>query len=113
MIELRSPLERGVWLGHKAADRNGALDVLTASRTASSLDDFVRQISYLQDGGLTTFIGDGKLSYKPEQVLETYYSAKAYKSLFISLNYQRIANPAYNAARGPVNILGVRAYVSI
>jgi hypothetical protein len=71
------------------------------------------QISYLQDGGMTTFIGDGKLSYKPEQVLETYYSVKAYKELFISLNYQRIANPAYNAARGPVNIVGVRAHVSI
>jgi high affinity Mn2+ porin len=46
-------------------------------------------------------------------VIETYYSVKAYKELFISLNYQRIANPAYNAARGPVNIVGVRAHVSI
>lgn len=71
------------------------------------------QISYLEAGGMTTFIGDGKLSYRPEQVLETYYSVKAYKALFISLNYQRIANPAYNAARGPVNIFGVRANISL
>lgn len=71
------------------------------------------QINYLQQGGMTTFIGDGKLSYKLEQVLETYYSVQAFKALFISLNYQRIANPAYNAARGPVNLVGVRAHLNL
>jgi hypothetical protein len=71
------------------------------------------QITYLQQGGMTAFIGDGKLSYKSEQVLETFYSAKIYKDLFISADYQRIANPAYNSARGPVNFYGLRAHIEM
>ena len=71
------------------------------------------QIMYLQQGGIIPFIGDGKLNYKNEQILESYYSAKIYKSLFLSLDFQRIANPAYNASRGPVNFLGLRAHIEI
>ena len=71
------------------------------------------QISYLQQGGLTAFIGDGALSYRTEQILETYYSAKVYKDLYITADYQRIANPAYNSARGPVNFFGIRAHIEM
>jgi high affinity Mn2+ porin len=28
----------------------------------------------------------------------------------MTLDYQRIANPGYNADRGPVNVYGVRVY---
>ena len=62
---------------------------------------------------MTAFIGDGALSYKNEQVAETYYSAQVYKNTYLSLDYQRIANPAYNSARGPVNFFGVRAHIDI
>jgi len=71
------------------------------------------QISYLQQGGMTAFIGDGALSYRNEQVFETYYSAKVYKDLYLSFDYQRIANPAYNSARGPLNIFGIRAHIEM
>jgi high affinity Mn2+ porin len=71
------------------------------------------QITYLQEGGMAAFIGDGALSYKKEQIFETFYSAKVYKGLFISADYQRIANPAYNSARGPVNFYGLRAHIEI
>ena len=71
------------------------------------------EINYLQLGGMTAFIGDGALSYKNEQVAETYYSAQVYKNTYLSLDYQRIANPAYNSARGPVNFFGVRAHIDI
>lgn len=33
-----------------------------------------QQISYLQKGGVTMFIGDGRLNYKKEQIFETFYS---------------------------------------
>ena len=59
------------------------------------------------------FIGDGALSYKREQVIETYYSAQVYKNLYISADYQHITNPAYNSARGPVNFYGLRAHIEI
>jgi hypothetical protein len=71
------------------------------------------EVQYLQQGGMTMFIGDGALSYKTEQVLETFYSAKVYKDLYLSADYQRIANPAYNAARGPVNFFGLRAHIEM
>jgi hypothetical protein len=62
---------------------------------------------------MAAFIGDGALSYKKEQILETFYSAKVYEELFISADYQRIANPAYNLARGPVNFFGIRAHIEM
>jgi hypothetical protein len=40
------------------------------------------EIYYLKKGGYTTFIGDSRLNYKPEQVLEIYYRDKVYGKLF-------------------------------
>jgi hypothetical protein len=71
------------------------------------------EINYLQLGGSTAFIGDGALSYKPEQVFETYYSAKMFKGFYVTADYQYIANPAYNANRGPVNFIGLRARIEL
>jgi carbohydrate-selective porin OprB len=72
-----------------------------------------QQISYLQKGGVTMFIGDGRLNYRKEQIFETFYSWNVYKSLSLSADYQRIANPGYNADRGPVNFFGLRAHIEM
>jgi hypothetical protein len=66
--------------------------------------------AYLNAGGIDGFIGDGKLTYKPEQALEVYYSARLHKYLWLTLDFQRIVNPAYNADRGPVDVFGVRVH---
>lgn len=72
---------------------------------------------YLANGGLGAFIGDGpppagtSFRYGSEQIIEAYYSAPVAKGAWISLDYQRIANPAYNAERGPVNVLGMRGHI--
>ena len=71
------------------------------------------EIDYLQRGGMTAFIGDGALQYKREQVFEAYYSLKAYKGVFFTADFQRIQNPAYNNARGPINIFGLRAHIEL
>jgi high affinity Mn2+ porin len=68
---------------------------------------------YLQLGGVTMTIGDGQLRYKEEQILEVFYSANVYKGIYISSDYQRYANPGYNADRGPVNIYSLRAHIEI
>lgn len=68
------------------------------------------EIRYLQLGGYTAFIGDGFLQYRAEQITESYYSAKLCSGCTLTADYQRIANPAYNGARGPVNILGMRLH---
>jgi len=66
---------------------------------------------YLAAGGVGFLIGDGQLSYKQEQVFETYYSITLAKKAWLSFNYQHINNPAYNRDRGPVNIFGTRLHL--
>jgi hypothetical protein len=63
---------------------------------------------YLQAGGISFFIGDGSLSYKPENIFEGFYSFGIYKNTWLTADYQRISNPAYNSARGPVNVYAFR-----
>jgi len=70
-----------------------------------------QQIGYLQQGGITMFIGDGKLNYKKEQIFETFYNWNLYQGFSLSAHYQRIENPGYNADRGPVHFYGIRAHI--
>ena len=65
---------------------------------------------YLERGGVGFFIGDGALSYRPEIILESFYSANVFKGFWVSANAQYIRNPAYNADRGPVKIGTVRLH---
>lgn len=66
--------------------------------------------AYLARGGNTVFLGDGALTYRPERVAEVYYQASIAKDTFVSLDFQRITNPGYNADRGPVSVYGVRLH---
>ncbi|QWE05154.1 carbohydrate porin [Polynucleobacter sp. JS-JIR-II-50] len=71
--------------------------------------------NYLQSGGVSYFIGDyagpgQTISYRPERIVEVYYNATVIKNVLAGLNFQHINNPAYNAARGPVNILSFRIH---
>ena len=45
--------------------------------------------------------------YAPEQIFETYYSLPLF-SWRVTLDYQLIDHPAYNADRGPVSVIGTR-----
>ncbi len=65
---------------------------------------------YLAAGGIGAFIGGGRLDYHPEQIAETYYKIGLGRYAALSLDWQHIANPAYNGARGPVNVAGVRLH---
>ena len=65
--------------------------------------------AYFAAGGLGIVIGDGALTnYGLEKIVEAYYSYAITSSTKISFDYQFIANPGYNADRGPVNVFGVR-----
>lgn len=62
-------------------------------------------------GGLGILIGDGRLDhYDRENIVETYYDAALWGGVGATLDYQFIANPAYNADRGPVSVLGFRLH---
>jgi len=88
-------------------------DVVGVSVMRNGLSSSHQQ--YLQAGGLTFFIGDyagpGKsISYRPEQINEIYYNATLVRGVLAGINYQRINNPAFNSARGPVNIYSFRIH---
>lgn len=65
---------------------------------------------YLAAGGHGAFVGDGRLNYGAESIVEAYYSAAVAKNLWISLDLQRIRNPGYNADRGPVTLGAIRLH---
>ena len=65
---------------------------------------------YLNMGGIDGFIGDGKINQRPEQVVDIFYQWHVVKSTWLSVDYQHLVNPGYNADRGPVNIYGARVH---
>jgi high affinity Mn2+ porin len=88
-------------------------DTVGLSLMVNGLSSYRR--NYLQAGGISYFIGDyasptQTISYRPEQISELYYNAAVMKNVLAGLNFQHISNPAYNAARGPVNILSFRIH---
>jgi high affinity Mn2+ porin len=64
--------------------------------------------AYFAAGGLGILIGDGALNYRPEKILETYYSYSLNTWSALTFDYQFVADPAYNADRGPVHIFAGR-----
>jgi high affinity Mn2+ porin len=65
---------------------------------------------FLAAGGLGLLIGDGRINYRTEKILEAYYAYSVNKSTTLTFDYQLIANPAYNADRGPVSIFSGRVH---
>ena len=65
---------------------------------------------YLAAGGMGFFIGDGRLNYRPEAVFEAFYNLNLTKAAWITVDWQHIRNPAYNADRGPANVVSVRLH---
>ncbi|MEA2881560.1 MAG: high affinity Mn2+ porin [Bradyrhizobium sp.] len=63
---------------------------------------------FIAAGGLGILIGDGALNYRRERIFETYYAYALNKQITLTADYQLIANPAYNADRGPVSIFSGR-----
>jgi high affinity Mn2+ porin len=66
---------------------------------------------YLEQGGIGFIIGDGRLHYAPEEILETYYNYELKKGINFTLDLQGIDHPAYNQDRGPALIAGARVHL--
>ncbi|HEV2576176.1 MAG TPA: carbohydrate porin [Acidobacteriaceae bacterium] len=67
--------------------------------------------AYLGLGGLGFLLGDGRLNYAREDILESYYTAHNWRGLFSSFDFQFIEHPGYNQDRGPVGVFSVRTHV--
>ena len=68
--------------------------------------------NFLNAGGYGFMIGDGKLpNYGREGIMEAFYQAKILNFLWGTIDYQFIANPAYNTDRGPAHVFSARVHV--
>lgn len=65
---------------------------------------------YLEAGGLGFILGDGRLKYGLEQILETYYAWQVSTGIVVTIDFQEIVNPGYNTQRGPVEVGSIRVH---
>jgi high affinity Mn2+ porin len=103
----------GAWHGSTWGRAGDTLGLALAQNRLSTAHQ-----SYLSAGGLGFFVGDGHLQYKPEAILESYYSAALPNAIglqksALTLDVQHISNPGYNHDRGPVNIWSVRLHTEM
>jgi hypothetical protein len=67
---------------------------------------------FLNAGGYGFIIGDGKLNYAHEGIVEAYYNALLTNFFSLTLDYQFVKNTGYNKDRGPVNAFAIRGHVN-
>jgi hypothetical protein len=91
----------GQW--HRPSDKIGTAFVSNAIKKDHQ--------NYLKYGGLGFLLGDGRLSYGRENIVESYYTWHAWKGLFFAIDVQHIDNPGYNRDRGPVWVGAVRGHM--
>ena len=84
-------------------------DTVGIAAAVDQLSDPARR--YFAAGGMGVLIGDGKLNYAPEEILEAYYAMKLQSHVTLTADYQRAVNPAYNQDRGPVSLYGLRLHI--
>ena len=65
---------------------------------------------YLEAGGVGFQVGDGRLRYGEETIVEADYAAAVNTRTAISLDLQRIGNPGFNRDRGPITVYGLRVH---
>jgi len=65
---------------------------------------------FIAAGGLGILIGDGRLHYARESIIEGYYNVRVAEPLSFTLDCQFVGNPAYNRDRGPVSIFALRLH---
>ena len=93
---------KGAWW-HRRQDRAGIAFVTNAIKKDHQ--------NYLAAGGLGFLLGDGKLNYGRENILESYYTAHVWRGIYLAPGVQHVVNPGYNRDRGPVIVPSFRAHI--
>lgn len=105
------------------ADRNACVGAQLSGRRFGRPDDRVGLAllasalsaphrDYLGAGGLGFQLGDGRLRYGPERVVELYWRMQFSRAVALSPDLQWIANPGFNRDRGPARIVSLRLVLS-
>jgi high affinity Mn2+ porin len=66
---------------------------------------------YLALGGVGFILGDGRLNYGRENIVETYYTLHVWRGVYPSFGFQYVTNPGYNRDRGPVLVPSLRLHL--
>jgi len=66
---------------------------------------------YLALGGVGFLLGDGRLNYARENIVETYYTLHAWRGAYPSFGFQYVDHPGYNRDRGPVLVPTLRLHL--
>lgn len=89
IIRLHQTFEGGlgangaIW--HRTHDRAGVVLVSNAIAKAHQI--------YLAEGGLGFLLGDGRLNYGRENIVETYYTAHVWRGVYVAPDLQHTNNP--------------------
>jgi hypothetical protein len=67
--------------------------------------------NYLAAGGYGFLLGDGRLNYGRENIVESFYTAHLWRGIYLAAGLHYIVNPGYNRDRGPVVVPSFRAHV--
>jgi high affinity Mn2+ porin len=88
---------------HRRADRAGLVFVSNGiSRDHQE---------YLALGGYGFLLGDGRLNYGRENIVEAYYTVHAWRGVYPSFDFQYVDHPGYNRDRGPVFVPSLRLHL--
>jgi len=87
----------------RAADRMGIVFVSNGISHDHAL--------YLGYGGLGFLLGDGRLNYGRENILESYYTLHVWRGIYTAFDFQYVDHPGYNRDRGPVVVPGLRLHL--
>ncbi|MBS2031766.1 MAG: carbohydrate porin [Deltaproteobacteria bacterium] len=68
---------------------------------------------YLALGGSGFILGDGRLTYARETIVEGYYTASLTHGVFAAIDAQFVANPGFNRDRGPLWVGSLRLHFEI
>ncbi|GAC1429626.1 MAG: hypothetical protein NVSMB68_01900 [Thermoanaerobaculia bacterium] len=90
-------------LSRRADDRLGV--ALVENGIARSHRD------YFASGGLGFMLGDGRLRYGVEHLIDAYYLCQVARSLAITGEVQHFAHLGFNRDRGPVTVYGARVHL--
>jgi high affinity Mn2+ porin len=105
--EVDSTAEIGAWASGKRWKRKYDRAGLAFVSNGISRD----HQEYLELGGLGFLLGDGRLSYGREDIVEMFYTMHVWRGFYPALGFQYVNHPGYNKDRGPVVAPALRLHM--
>jgi len=96
--------------GCRSASGSGYIDVTAKRRADWGIDGRWASAAYPEPSSSALLRRRPGRPTAKEKIFEAYYSYKLNRLSALTFDYQFIADPAYNADRGPVSIFSARAH---